>query len=435
MKIAILGYDMEGRASYDYFVAQGGHELTICDQNSELAVPPGIQSVLGNDYLDNLGRFDLLVRTPGLHPQAILDKNPGVSAKITTHINEFLRVSPTKNIIGVTGTKGKGTTSTLIARLLEASGKTVRLGGNIGLPPLTFLDELTAESWVVLELSNFQLIDLQYSPHIGVCLMVVPEHLNWHHDLEEYTRAKSQLFAHQTAGDFAIYFAGNETSKQIAGAGQGQKVPYYAPPGAHVDNDAIIIDNQVICKTNELKLPGKHNWQNVCAALTAVWQAASINQNVESLRSVLTTFEGLEHRLQLVRELHGVKYYDDSFGTTPETAMVAIKAFRQPEILILGGRGKGIPFDQLAEFIAEKNIKQVITIGETGPEIATLLRKHGYDAIAEGGSNIEAIVGQAQQLASSGDVVLLSTACTSFDMFDNYKQRGELFNQAVQALV
>lgn len=433
MKIAILGYDVEGRSSYDYFAAQG-HELVIHDRDDQLQIPEGAQAVLGfDDYLLNLDQYDLLVRTAGLPPERILEKSPGVADKITSHINEFLRVCPTKNVIGVTGTKGKGTTSTLITKMLETGGKDVFLGGNIGIPPLSFLEQLTAESWVVLELSSFQLIDCQISPHIGVCLMVVPEHLNWHVNMDEYTGAKANLFRNQTADDFAIYFGRNEESAKIASVGSAKKIPYYESPGAVVENDEIKINGQTICRTNELKLLGEHNWQNACAAVTAVWQ---VEPEPAPLRQVLTSFTGLEHRLEFVRELNGVKYYDDSFGTAPETAMVAIQTFSQPVIAILGGRTKEIPFNQLARTIAhQSHVKHVITIGETGPEIAALLRAEGFDKITEGGPDIGTIVQQARELAAPGDIVLLSPAATSFDMFKNYKDRGEQFKRAVQALV
>ena len=240
MKIAILGYDVEGKASYDYFAAQG-HELTICDQNPNLVLPDGAASVLGQAYLNDLDRFDVIVRTAGLPPHLILDKNPSVANKITTHLNEFLSVCPTKNIIGVTGTKGKGTTSSLISEMLKATGKEVYLGGNIGVAPLTFLNQLTDDSWVVLEVSSFQSIDLQHSPHIGVCLMVVPEHLDWHKDMDEYIAAKANLFAHQSPDDTLIYFADNETSKQIVSASQGQQIPYFAAPGAIVKDATITL--------------------------------------------------------------------------------------------------------------------------------------------------------------------------------------------------
>lgn len=430
MKIAILGYDVEGRASYDYFASQG-HELTIHDQNPTTAVPEGVTSVLGENYLDDLDSYDIMVRTAGLPPKKILGKNPSVADKITTHLDEFLKVSPTKNIIGVTGTKGKGTTSTLITKMLEAGGKAVWLGGNIGLAPLSFLNELNSDSWVVLEMSSFQLSDIKHAPHIAVCLMVVPEHLDWHASVEDYVAAKTRLFANQSSYDVAIYFAENELSKQIASASKGRILSYYAPPGAVVEDGAIKIDGQAICRTDELKLLGRHNWQNVCAAVTAVWQEV---HDVDALRQVLTSFSGLEHRLELVREIDGVSYYDDSYGTAPETAIVAMQAFNKPEILILGGRGKGIPFDNLAKVVAEKHIKGVITIGETGAEIASALHAQGYENITAGANNIDEIVGRARSLAEPGDVVLLSTACTSFDMFKNYKERGEEFKRAVQAL-
>lgn len=430
MKVAIVGFSVEGRASYDYFAAQG-HELEIRDQNTELTIPDGVPSVLGEAYLDNLDRFDLIVRTAGLTPRLILEKNPGVEDKITTHLNEFLRVCPTKSTIGVTGTKGKGTTSTLIAEMLKAAGKSVILGGNIGVPLLPLLNELSEESWVVLELSSFQLIDLKQSPHIGICLMVVPEHLDWHPDVDEYTKAKEQLFLHQTADDLAIYYAENALSKLIAGQGTGRKIPYYAAPGATVQNDAITIDNQTICQTSELQLLGAHNWQNVCAAVTVVWQ---ITQDVAAIKSVLASFSGLPHRLSLVRELGGVKYYDDSFGTTPQTAMVAIESFSEPKIVILGGSDKGATYEGLAQTVANHNVRAVLLIGAQAPRIKAALEDVGFTAFSPGGNNMPDIVATAHSLAQAGDVVLLSTACASFDMFKNYKDRGDQFIAAVQAL-
>jgi UDP-N-acetylmuramoylalanine--D-glutamate ligase len=431
MKIAILGFDIEGRANYEYYSAKG-HELTILDQKTDLDMPGGAESVLGENYLNNLDRFDMIVRTAGLPPAKILAKNPAVAGKITTQVNEFIKTSPTRNLIGVTGTKGKGTTSTLIAKMLEAGGKTVRLGGNIGTPPFSFINELDENAWVVLELSSFQLIDLKNSPHLAVCLMVAPEHLDWHADTDEYFIAKSQLFSHQNAEDIAIFYALNEASQKIASTSPGWKTPYMKAPGARIEGGNIVVDNQVICRTDELKLPGKHNWQNACAALTAAWK---VSQNVEAFRSVLTAFTGLPHRLELVRELDGVKYYDDSFGTTPETAQVAVEAFKEPKVAILGGHPKGVPFDNLAETVAANKVRQVIAIGEAGPEITRVLHEKGFNQVTEGAQTMAEIVKQARDLARPGDVVLLSTACASFDMFKNYKDRAEQFISAVQALV
>lgn len=447
MKIAILGYDVEGKASYAYFKAQG-HDLTICDQNPDLEVPDGASTQLGPDYLHDLDRFDLLVRTPGLKPSLILEQNPTVAEKITSATNEFFKAVPTPNIIGITGTKGKGTTSTLISRILQASGKKVFLGGNIGVPALGFLPEVTADDWVVLELSSFQLIDLKYSPHIAVCLMIVPEHLNWHKDMAEYLDAKRQLFIHQTEKDLTVYNAGNHNSIELAQSSHAQKIWYRVDTtssantpalaseslhqGSYVRNDSIYMKGVEICKTTELALLGAHNWQNVCAAIAATWDA--VGHNLEVIRSVVTTFKGLEHRLELVRTLNGVRYYDDSFGTTPETAIVAIQAFKEPKVVILGGSDKGTTFDELAQVVKDGNVRHVILIGDTAPKIETALLSAGFTAYVPGGENMTDIVDVAHRLAQPGDVVLLSTGCASFGLFQNYKDRAAKFVAAVQAL-
>jgi UDP-N-acetylmuramoylalanine--D-glutamate ligase len=438
MKIAIVGFGKQGRAAYDYW--RQGNEITICDADGQLSVPDDVQQQLGPDYLKDIGRFDLIVRSPIIHPRELVAAaGDGILGKVTTVTNEFFRVCPTSNIIGVTGTKGKGTTSTLIARMLDAGGKRVHLGGNIGTPPLDLLhNDIKPEDWVVLELANFQLIDLKYSPPIAVCLMVHPEHLDWHKDIEEYIEAKSQLFRHQTAEDTAIYYADNQTSKRIASTSPGRQLPYMAEPGALVKDGSIMIDGQTICRTDELKLLGRHNWQNVCAAVTAVWQ---ISQDVPALRSVLTSFAGLEHRLEFVRKIGNILYYNDSFGTTPETAIAAIEAFPNPQVVIIGGRGKGVSFAPLAKALKEtKQVAKVLLIGETQAEIAGELDKAGFDNYgATNAKNMPEIVTQATGLAreiSDKDdvVVLLSAASTSFDMFKNYEDRGIRFKQAVQSL-
>jgi UDP-N-acetylmuramoylalanine--D-glutamate ligase len=434
MKIAILGYDVEGRSSFEYFAAQG-HELTIRDQNTELTVPDGVPSVVGEKYLDDLDQFDLLVRTPGLQPSVILAKNPGVSGKLTTQVNEFFRVCPTKNVIGVTGTKGKGTTSTLISKLLEAAGKHVYLGGNIGLPPLTFLKELTPESWVVLELSNFQLIDMRASPHIAVCLAIVPEHLDWHKDMDEYVHAKSHIFSSQTSDDIAIYHAENDLSKEIATKSPGHTIPYYSLPGAIVRDDSIVMDNQVLCKTSELKLPGRHNWQNVCAAITAVWQ---VTQDVATIHDVLISFSSLEHRIELVRELDGVRFYNDSYATGLRATIAAVEAVDGKKVMILGGYDRGLPIDHFATYTLahQQEFRTLLLIGDSALRLAESLKNVGFTnyVVHSDAKTIEAVVDAARTLAKPGDAIVLSPGFASFDMFKNFSERGRQFKTTVQNL-
>lgn len=430
MHVAIIGFALEGQSAYSYWQKQGA-DITICDQDVNKQIPAGAIAQLGPDYLKNLDRFDVIMRSAGINPHIILAENPDVEGKITTVINEFLRVCPTKNVIGITGTKGKGTTSTLTAQMLEAAGKQVFLGGNIGLSPFDFIEDITPESWVVLELSSFQLYDLKHSPRIAMCLMIVPEHLNWHSDMDDYIHAKSQLFAHQNSNDTAIYFAENTISHQIASASPGKKIAYYAEPGAYVDGTKIVIDTHEICDVSELKLLGKHNWQNVCAAATAVWQVV---QSPDVIRKVAISSAGLPHRIEFVREHDGISYYDDSFGTTPETAIVALEAFEQPKVVILGGGVKGVTFDHLIDAVIKNNVRHVIAIGTTGPEVTQKLLEKGFTNVTAGGTTMQEIVKAARSFAQSGDIVLLSTGFSSFGLFSDYKDRGNQFKQVVTAL-
>ncbi len=437
MKIAILGYGDQGRAAYEYW-NKPENEIVVCDANEKLELPAGVQSHLGPNHLTNLDEFDLLIRTPILHPRDIVAANPdspNILDKVTTVTNEFMRVCPTKNIIGVTGTKGKGTTSTLIAKMLEAVGKTVHLGGNIGTPPLDMLKAgIKVDDWVVLELANFQLIDLKQSPAFAVCLMVVPEHMDWHGDMNDYIAAKQQLFAHQTELDTAIYYGLNATSQHIAGISPGNKIPYMKHPGADIIENAVVVDGQTICKVEELKLLGKHNWQNICAAVTAVWQ---IDKNVNAIRSVLTSFSGLPHRLELLREVGGVAYYNDSFASTPDATMAATEAITQPKVVIVGGFERGLDLTEMANAFVnnQSSIQEVLCIGATGPRAAEALKKAGfskYEILKD--KSMDTIVQKAHTLAKPGDAVILSPGFASFDMFKNFVERGIKFKEAVEAL-
>ncbi len=440
MRIAIVGFDRQGRSALDYWGP--GNEITICDRNPDIQVPPNVETRLGEHYLDNLEQFQLIIRTPGLHPKDIVAaNNEHILKKVTTVTEEFFRNCPAP-IIGVTGTKGKGTTSTLISKILEAAGKRVHLGGNIGIPPLELLkNNIQPSDYVVLELANYQLIDLHVSPAIAICLMVVPEHLDWHTDLREYVVSKQNLFRYQNDDNLAVFNRLNDLSGEVVNVSPALKVSYEVPAeseqpqerhGAYVANDAIYYDDTRICTTDDVALLGHHNLENACAAIAAVW--GIIDGDVEGIINVLKTFKGLPHRLELVRELNGISYYDDSFGTTPDSTIVAIKAIPEPKVLLLGGSDKGAAYTELAQAVKNSNVHTVISIGLTGPAIAKDLKEAGFTNIVEGGSDILQIVQTAQQYAKPGDAVLLSTACASFDMFKNYVERGEKFTAAVQAL-
>jgi UDP-N-acetylmuramoylalanine--D-glutamate ligase len=434
MKIAIVGFGAQGRSAYEYWRA--GNSITVCDKNEDLQLPADVTPKLGADHLKHLDQFDLIVRSPVVHPSDIAAANtPEILEKVTTVTNQFFKVSPTTNIIGVTGTKGKGTTSTLITKMLEATGRRVHLGGNIGIPPLDLLqNDIQPTDWVVLELANFQLIDLNHSPNIAVCLMVVPEHLDWHTDVKEYFESKRQLFAHQTAKDLAVYYADNDNSEHIASAGNGHKMPYGTAPGAFVKNGIIGIDQRGICKTTELKLLGEHNWQNVCAALTVVWQIAP---DVEALRSALTSFTGLPFRLELRREVHDIRYYNDSFAAAPPAPAAALQAIAGSKVMIIGGFDRNLDLTDLAAALKahSKDIRHVLLIGASGQRTAYELEDEGFNKYTVSqAKTMKEIVAEATALAKPGDAVVLSPGFPSFDMFKNFEDRGEQYNAAVEQL-
>lgn len=452
-KIAILGLGIEGFATAKYLLKKG-LQVTVLDKKTkeeletenkksvEVLTKLGAGFVLGNTYLENMETFDVIVRSPGI---SILKKELQHAKKkgtlITSQTQLFFDLCPCP-IIGVTGTKGKGTTSSLIYEMLKKQEKDAYLGGNIGRSPLEFLDTLNDQSIVILELSSFQLQDITKSPHIAVILMITSEHLDYHASTGEYVSAKRNILRFQTKSDFAIinrdYPASNESDIHTEG-----KV-YFVSREQECEQGCFIKDNAVwlgfkgrdekIINTSEILLLGKHNWENVCAAVMAATLTSVSKANIIS---VLKTFKGLEHRLELVAEINGVKYYDDSFSTTPETAIAAIEAFEQPEILILGGSSKGSDFLTLGEVInTAKNIKAIIGIGVEWQKIKARIKKQDSGIkIIEGCKNMREIVVEAWDISESGDIVLLSPACASFDMFKNYKDRGEQFKREVKNLV
>ena len=438
MQVAVLGYGLQGQSAAEYWHNQG-HEITICDENESTIVPVWAKAMLGEKYLEDLNNYDLIIRSPGIHPNKLIgsvSKN-----KITTTTNEFFKVCPSKNIIGVTGTKGKGTTSTLISKILEEAGYRVHLGGNIGIDPLQLLkDNIQAEDWVILELSNFQLIDLNYSPGIAVCVMVVPEHLDWHETVEEYYDSKTSICRYQRKDDLVIYNGNYQASQYIANFSQGSKKRYDVPlkdikpkstEAAYVHDRDIYYKNKLVCSVDEVALLGRHNLENVCAAISATWDI--LNGDTNPITKAIKEFSGMEHRLEFVQEINGVKYYNDSFASTPEATIAAIKSFSEPKVLILGGSDKGISLDPVFNEVLNSNVRHVIAIGNMAEVVKEGLEKRNYSSISVIQTNMKDIVEEAKQVAKAGDIVLLSTACASFGMFANYKDRGNQFKKTVLA--
>ena len=427
MKIAIAGYGVEGQENYHYWSQFPDNEITIADENGTGAsIPEGTASIVGPDAFQKLENFDLVIRTAGLAPRKIV-----TNGKIWSATNEFFEKCPAQ-IIGVTGSKGKGTTASLITSILEAAGRKVWLVGNIGISSLSVLSQIQPDDIVVYELSSFQLWDLRMSPHIAVVLLIEPDHLDVHLNMEEYVEAKAQITRHQTADDILIFNVRNKYSVQIAETSQATKVGYPSDVTTHVVDGWFYNGNQKLCSFEALSIPGAHNIDNATAAIDAVW---SFTQDVVAIEKGLSNFKGLPHRLAYVKTVNDVEYYDDSIATTPGSAIAALRAFAdKPKVIILGGSFKGSDFNDLAFELTKHDVKALL-IGDEAARIAEALQVvqfNNYEILDN--PTAVSFTKRAAELARPGSVVLLSPAAASFGLFKNYADRGEQFIAAVNTL-
>lgn len=428
MKIAILGFGREGESAYHYW-NKPENNITIHDNNINTKLPSGAGSKLGADAfdkLDSLG-YDLLVRTPGLR----LDLN-NIKTPITTVTNEFMVKCPCA-VIGVTGTKGKGTTATLIYEILTLAGFNTHLLGNIGVPALDELSSIKSDDLVVYEMSSFQLFDIKKSPHVAVCLMVTEDHLDWHKDLAEYQSAKANIFRFQKASDVAVFFADDEVSSQLAlNSASSTKYSYGLSGDVSFSDEKIMAFGQEVINTSEVGLPGPHNLQNICAAIAGVWD---YTDDVNIIAQAVKNFKGLPYHIELVANKNGVRYYNDSFSTNPTSAIAAIKSFDAPLVAYFGGYDKNADFTELASVLKHHNIRKIITYGQTGQKIYQALQDGGVASVEHiSSSDFEKIILAGISSSQPGDVVLFSPACASMDMFTDYKARGQQFNNIVESL-
>ena len=422
--VYVLGVSTEGESTARFLLSHG-ISLTICDKKSENELGEvyktfkkmGAEFRLGRSYLQSIKPHSFLFRTPGMSawlPEINHAKNSG--ATLTNHIQLFFSLCSSK-IIGVTGTKGKGTTTTLIESILKASGNEAKIGGNIGNPPLNFIDMLTHSSSAVLELSSFQLEDVTHSPHIAVVLMVTQEHLasgskespNFHRNLHEYLQAKSHILKFQKSDDSAIINADYANSIGMISIGEGTKYIYSKTKkveGAYLETDGKtfqkikITINKITVDIGDVinaKLPGLHNRENMMAAALASYL---LGVNPSIIHNTLVTFPGLEHRLELVCDIGGISYFNDSFSTTPETAIAAIKAFSRPIVLIAGGSDKGSDYTELGRTIVHSTVKSVFMIGQMRKQIKKAIDNAGggVQLVDMGTQSISTVINKSQHI-------------------------------------
>ncbi len=431
IKIALLGLGMDNLALLHLLDTNNAPaEITICDFRDKNKLPKiklkhlAINYRLGSEFNKNLSDFSILFRAPGWPVNC-----PGISAalksgktKLSSPLNLFLDLAPTNNIIGVTGTKGKGTTASLIYKILIAANKNTQkkvfLGGNIGIAPLSFLRKVKTGDYVILELSSFQLEDLESSPKIAVITNLFKEHLapadpnnpNFHPSLKKYWQAKLNI-ANNKNNKYLII---NETLKnEIKKEKVFGKIIYFQASNL------------------PSKLTGDYNRQNIAAAIEV---AKILNIKAEIYKKVIANFQNLEHRLELVAEINGIKYFDNSFSTTPESTELDLKSFKEDIIQIAGGADKGADFKSLAKTIKQKTNFLILLPGQGSNRIQAELEKIKFpkNQFAVAKDMLEA-VRIAKQKAKPGSVVILSTACASFGIFKNYKERGDLFKKYVRS--
>jgi len=415
-RIAIIGFGREGQSLYQYLKGQATYkraEFWVLDQNKGLTIPKDVGSVLGPEYLNNLDQFDLIFRSPGVPYHSVSSRLQNPHSKLSSATKLFFTKCPCP-IIGVTGTKGKTTVSTLIYEIFKNCGWDVYLAGNVGEPALNILPKLKKDSLVVLEMSSFQLQDLTKSPAVAVVLEMFPDHQDAHLSFDEYFQAKSQIALHQNAGNKIFYFTDNQYSKKIANLSKGEKT-------------GINDKNFLPFSAKDLLIPGRHNVRN---ALMAFSVAQSFGCPTDRILETVFNFKGVEHRLEFVKKNNGVSFYNDSASTNPSTTIAAVKSFKEPKILIVGGKDKNLSYNEWLGVFNMNKVKMIILFGENKNKIKKSLSGEKKFNIKIGQGLNECVL-LAKKIAQAGDVVLFSPGAASFDMFKNYAERGEQFKRLV----
>ena len=391
----------------------------------------GVDFVLGPHYLDALDE-DVIFRTPGVHPR-FLEKARANGSEITSEMELFFAVCPCP-IIGITGSDGKTTTTTLVSEILKHAGYTVHLGGNIGTPLLPRVDTMTENDLAVVELSSFQLMGMKHSPHIAAITNLTPNHLDYHKDFDEYVQAKTAIYRNQGENDKLILNLDDEVTRSLKASGNLFCKTQELANGVFLKNDVIYIADggvrRELMPASDIRIPGAHNVYNMMMAAAVVQGYASD----DDIRAVATTFGGVEHRIEFVREKDGVKYYNDSIASSPTRTIAGLNSFQQKVILIAGGYDKHIPYDVLGKPICD-HVKLLLLTGATAPKIRECVEniEGEHPPIIEV-ENLETAVQEAAARAESGDVVIMSPASASFDRFKNFMERGKLFKALVEEL-
>lgn len=443
-KIGLLGAGKEN-LSLIPFLTEHGAEVTICEQNAEpanierLEKTAGVELRIGDDAMSDIGYFDYVFRTPGM-PVIDVDRAIELSQHSpvrTSSVDLFLEYYGDQTI-GVTGTKGKGTTSTMIHSILNSGSRKTLLAGNIGNSIFDSLDQIDDGSLIVMELSSFQLEDITHSPKFAVILPVTSEHLqplskrspNYHRSLDDYIEAKRQLVAHQQETDVVVYAADSQSASQIANSSKAKKFGVGIERGEAKISGTDLLLNDIKIDLAAAGLKGDHLILD--AALASV-MAIQIGLDNKLILNGLRNFKPLPHRMEKIGVFGGVTVIDDSYATAPDATIAALSAFDQPVILIAGGSPKGVDFTELAQVIVGKNVKAILLIGQEAERLKEAIETQGYKGTLEKLESLETAVDNAVNYSVKGDVILLSPACASKDMFIDAADRGAQFTHLIKS--
>lgn len=448
-KVAIIGIGVSNLPLLEYFYDLNAR-VTIFDskESNQISVEAmqkiekyGFEFIGGKDSLSRLKGFDIIFRSPSCMPdRPELVEAVENGAVLTSEIEMVLKLAPCK-VIGVTGTEGKTTTTTLINEIVKKSGRKTYLGGNMGKPIFTKIRNVKPENIIILELSSFQLSDMDISPDISVVTNIYPDHLNVHKSYEEYREAKKNIFKHQSGNGIVVLNYDNEFTREFAKEANGKVIFFSSKEKL---DDGFIYDKtdgtikycedgvrRHIMKKEDIKLRGIHNYENICAAIAATSSIVDADTQVKAIEE----FTGVEHRLEFVRELNNVKWYNDSIGTSPASTIAGLNSFDEDIILLAGGSDKGLDYEEVGKTIARK-VRALILTGPTSEKIENATKQALNDKNIEiyYTSNMQESVNLAKDIAKAGDVVLLSPASASFDLYKNFEDRGHQFKDCVNNL-
>ena len=447
-KVAAIGLGISNRPLLRY-LAKIGVSITGFDRYSYAQIKDfvdefeGYDNVsfnLGPDNLKNLHGYDIIFKTPAMRPDLpafLMEQNNG--AVLTSEMEVFINMCNAK-VFAITGSDGKTTTTTLIGEMLKNEGYNVYVGGNIGTPLFDKLDEIKNDDMVVLELGSFQLQTIkEKSPDIAVITNISPNHLDFHIDMEEYIWSKQNVYRYQNNNDKLILNYDDTITREFS-KDTKSNVMFFSrkekiEKGIYINNKKIILNGEYLFDTDEILLPGVHNKENFIAAIGAVDGYVS----KENIKKVAKEFGGVEHRNEFVKEVNGVKFYNDAIGSSPTRTCASIRSYNQKVILITGGYDKKIPYDIMGELIIEK-VKGLVLMGQTGSKVEEALKKEikksniEFDIEIKNVKYLEEAVRTAYKMANKGDIVVLSPASSSYDMFPNFEIKGKLYKEIIKAL-